>query len=297
MACVEDSLISVEVRMALSGRSAHLALPLESSFQDLRLALQATLDVPVAEQVLRIDAVNPAEAYEVRGSENQLLANMDLPSGTALVLIRQDPRTTSEKNCALLDALAERRFDTAAEVLNSSGFPVDPNCVYKWTSNLRGWLCGGPDARKNFGDVRESTTSALSLAIRARKTWDTQGRISGDGLEESAVLPIIRSLLDLGADVHGASVEVHTCGSWPAETESKTPLYLAVETGSVEIASLLLNAGADPASGKVARQFKDKPESCMAALHKSGGLTCALEQELTDLLQVQMKAVCMSTPA
>merc|ERR1711970_832132 len=108
--------------------------------------------------------------------------------------------------------------------------------------------------------------SALCLAIRARKTWAASGKIRGEGLPEPEVLPIVELLLTLGADVEGSCVEVHTCGSWPAETSSKTPLFLAIQTGSAEIARLLLDAGASPVSGKVETQFHPKPCNCDAAL-------------------------------
>merc|ERR1711939_740746 len=130
-------------------------------------------------------------------------------------------------NCALLDALAELRFGDAVELLKSSGFPVNPNCEYKWKDSKTCFPCGshspGPNER-DFGDVRESTMSALCLAIRARKTWAANGRVSGEGLQESEVLPVIELLLTLGADVDGDCVEVHTHGSWGAETCSKKPL-------------------------------------------------------------------------
>mmetsp|Transcript_95070 Transcript_95070/g.174110 ORF Transcript_95070/g.174110 Transcript_95070/m.174110 type:complete len:298 (+) Transcript_95070:60-953(+) len=244
----------VKIRMAVSGQTACFTLPSGSSLLDLRLAVKDALDVPVSEQILRLDASNPAEAYEIRGSSEQLLAKLDLPAEVALISVRQDPRTTSEKNCALLDALREKRFADAVEVLSSSGFPVDPNRIYKWKSDLRSFLNGGRD----FGDVKDSSMSALCLAVRARKTWGPRGQIAGEGLPESEVYPVIESLLSLGANVEGICHEVFTQGSWTDIVENKTPLFLAMQTDSPEIARLLLKEGADPSKGSVTDRFRDE---------------------------------------
>jgi len=128
--------------------------------------------------------------------------------------------------------------------------------------------------------------SALCLAIRARKTWAANGRVSGEGLQESEVLPVIELLLALGADVDGSCVEVHTHGSWAAETCAKKPLFLAIETGSVEIVRLLLDAGASPQSGKVEKRDKS---DCSAAL--KGLKSAALKKELSDMLRRQSPTV------
>ena len=86
---------------------------------------------------------------------------------------------TAEKNVTMLDHIVSGRMQEALEVLESPGFPVDPNCCHHWRTTKSGWHCGGmhttPRGMRHFGEVKEKTESALVLAVRcaavAGSTW------------------------------------------------------------------------------------------------------------------------------
>jgi hypothetical protein len=188
------------------------------------------------------------------------LAAAEVVPGAALFVVRQDPRTTSEKNCILLDALKERRLQDAMDVMCSGGFPVEPNCVDHWRTKQDDEprvtvFRGGHSIPKEPSDGPDKNETALSLAVRARKKWNAKGEIVGEGASEVDVMPVIQKLLELGANVEGVSLEVETCGSWPSFQLMISPLYLAVQTGSPSLIQLLLDAGAHPDMGQSQYQF------------------------------------------
>jgi len=259
-------LMEIEVR-SLSRVTHSIKLDVGGSLIDLRSAVEKAFGVPLQEQMIHFDAVNPGEAFRLCGPDSQALAVAGVVPGVSLFLVRQDPRTTSEKNCILLDALKERRLQDALEIMRSAGFPVDPNCVDRLRSEQDDGL----------------SDTALSLAVRARKQWDAGGQIVGEGAPEEAVRPVIEKLLEMGADIDGASLEIESCGSWPAIQFMLSPLHLAIKTGSPSLVQLLLDAGANPDMGSSHFQFAnqewmpcdraasslndDMKKNCLALLH------------------------------
>jgi len=196
------------------------------------------------------------------------LSAAGLDQGTCLQLIRQDPRTTSEKNCALVDALYERRMQDALDIMRTNGFPINPNSVRRWNCPKQCFLNGGRD----FHDIMETFDPALSLAIKAQKQWDSKGNICGEGVGDEEVVPVVKELLYLRADANATNVDVHTCGSWPCTRTTKSPLLLAIETGSVASVQLLLEARADANIGKVNHQFRDEVMTCEESAQRMSNL-------------------------
>jgi len=241
--CSEGDTFQIKVSQ-ISGASNRITLNWECWLQCLRSAVQSAFEVPLVEQRLLIPSGD--DTTELIGSDMQSLLQLGIDENMVITLLRQDSRTTSDKNCALLDALVEHRLDDALEVVNSFGFPVDPNCVYHWRCGKGSCMGLG----RACLDVKERNEQCLGLAIRARNVvWDGVGignQISREGASEELVIPVVQELLKLKADVNGVAEEVHSQGSWGGEgTDTKTPLFLACETGSPGLVQILLEARAD----------------------------------------------------
>jgi hypothetical protein len=289
--------MEVEVR-SLGGETCLIKLDMNGSLLDLRTALKHAFGVPLQEQMIHFDAVNPGEAFRLCGPDSQTLAAADVVPGVALFLVRQDPRTTSEKNCILLEALKERRLQDALDIMCSSGFPVEPNCVHNCRSQQGHELTvthfiGGHSVRKRVpSDVRDQSETALSLAVRARKQWNAKGEIVGEGASEDEVIPVIQKLLALGADVDAVSLEFESCGSWPDFQPMISPLYLAVQTGSPTLIQLLLDAGANPDMGRSHYQFAS--DAWIPCDRAASSLGDAMKKTCLALLESKRgKTVCI----
>jgi hypothetical protein len=236
--------LELDVKM-LSGRSHHISLSEDAFLYELRCMVQSLFAVPLNEQSLYVDAIDPSQCFPVQGGDRSTLKQVGIESGMSLRLLRQDPRTASEKNCVLLDALQEGRVQDALDVMGSSGFPIDPNCVRRWQDPGPGFLSNGRD----FHDVRESADPALSLAIKMRKTWNRQGEPMCDRINEADIVLVVEELLHLKADPNSTTSDILTCGSWGSDCLAKSPAFLAVETCSPTLLQILLEAGADPEIG------------------------------------------------
>lgn len=239
-ACSVGDTFEIEVSQ-LSGSSRRITLNWECSLQCLRSAVQSAFEVPLLEQRLLIPSGDGAT--ELIGSDMQSLLQLGIDENMVVSLLRQDSRTSSEKNCALLDALVEHRMNDALELIKSFGFPIDPNCIYHFRCSKTSCMTLGRECL----DVRERTEQCLALAIRARKAWNNAGETCGEGVSEELVMPVVQELLKLKADVNGVAEEIHSQGSWicSADPDTKTPLFLACQTGSPDLVQVLLEARAD----------------------------------------------------
>jgi len=241
--CSEGDVFEVEVAQ-LNGSSTRIKLNWECTLQCLRDAVGIAFDVPLSEQRLlaQMDGAAP-NTFELTGSGFQSLLQLGVSDRMPITLLRQDPRTTSEKNCTLHSALLEHRMSDALEVIQSFGFPVDPNSVHHWRCSKAPCTSCGRDCL----DIKERSEPCLALAVRARKRWNDKGEISGAGASEESVIPVVQELLKLRADVNGVAEEVHTQGSWirGEAPDTKSALLLACQTGSPDLVQVLLEARAD----------------------------------------------------
>lgn len=269
--------LELDVNM-LSGRSHHISLSESAFLYELRYMVQSLFAVPLKEQSIYVDAIDPSQCFPVQGGDRSTLKQVGIESGMSLMLLRQDPRTTSEKNCALLDALQEGRVQDALDVMSSSGFPIDPNCVHRWQDPGPGFLSNGRD----FHDVRESADPALSLAIKMRKTWNSQGKPMSDRISEADIVPVVEELLQLKADANAMTSDILTCGSWGSECLAKSPAFLAVETCSPTLLRILLEAGADQEIGTSGTRC-EKRVTCEDAAQKLDASKSVKHEILTTL--------------
>lgn len=266
----------------LSGQRHCIKASLNASLRAFRLAVEASFGVPPREQVIFAEPggePNPTVVFPLQGGEYATLQQVGVEAGMSFQLLRQDPRTTSEKNCELVEALHERRMQDALDIIRSSGFPIDPNGMHRWSCPRPGFLSGGRD----FHDVKETMQPALTVALKARRQWDSAGKVCGDGACEDEVALAVEELIRARADVNISSTDIHTCGSWPDTSSIKSPLFTAIETGNVSCVRLLLNAGADSQLGNTEQQFRPKGSSCSDAARKLNA-SDAVKQEICMLL-------------
>lgn len=129
---------SMRIRM-MNGESVLVELGGSSFPQctlgDLREAIFQNLKIAPHEQFLTVDADDPDDARvltdlrpTVQSDSQKLHADLGLTEESVLYVVRQDLRPTSEKNEAMLDLIAERRFPEAYDVLwYTKLYPVDAN--------------------------------------------------------------------------------------------------------------------------------------------------------------------------
>lgn len=258
--------LDVTVRSALTGDTQRLDISGCETLRDLQAVLCNAFNIPPFEQVLLSEG-GDAIFGTCRFDDMRPISSLPmLCSGAPLTIGRNmDMRPQAEKNEAFLEALREGKLDEAMNLLDSSGAPVDPNCTGSFDHAGASFLSGG----RKFADIRTARTPALCMAVMARCTWDSQGRVIGQLADGASVVRVVERLLAMGASVDELRNEVLTCGSWPDERTSKTALYLAAQTRSPALVRLLLDAGADPTKGFCQCQFA--PAASMPCEHALGG--------------------------
>eukprot|EP00928_Gymnodinium_smaydae_P037528 TRINITY_DN2602_c0_g2_i2.p1 TRINITY_DN2602_c0_g2~~TRINITY_DN2602_c0_g2_i2.p1 ORF type:complete len:421 (-),score=71.92 TRINITY_DN2602_c0_g2_i2:367-1629(-) len=245
--------LELTVRNALTGDVQRLDICSCDKLRDLQTELFKVFNIPPFEQALLSEEGDTVFGTDRFDNMRPISSVPALCAGVPLMIARSfDTRPQAERNCAFLEALQEGKLDEAMNLLDSSGAPVDPNCSGSFRHDGRSFLEQGG---RDFGDIRSARTPALCTAVMARCTWSPAGQVTGELADDESVVRVVERLLALGASVDEMNTEVHTCGSWPAENVSKTALYLAVQTRSVGLVRLLLDAGADPTKGLRKCQF------------------------------------------
>mmetsp|Transcript_24607 Transcript_24607/g.69159 ORF Transcript_24607/g.69159 Transcript_24607/m.69159 type:complete len:440 (+) Transcript_24607:79-1398(+) len=294
-AATPDEVLEFVVRNALTGDGQHLQICRRSTLRDLQAVLHSVFGVPPFEQIL-LNEDGAIVLGDGRFDDTRPVGSVPkLGSGASLMLLRRlDARPQAEKNAALVSALREGKLEEAMNVLDSNGAAVDPNCVGSFAHDGPGFLTGGPGAR-DYGDIRSARMPALCMAVMARCTWCPAGEVTGELADDASVVRMVERLLAMGASVDELQDEVLTCGSWPEEVASKTALYLAVQTRSVALVRLLLDAGADPTRGLYTRQFHPGTSMpCERALQQQAD--DPVTQELLGLLRRKEYTVKISCP-
>lgn len=212
---------------------------------DLRSAIKLQFDIPSFEQkIMYTHAGFWNYSIELQGDDSvNLKEKLGLMDSKMLFLSRQvDPRYKMEKETAFLEALVACRFVEAKDILQSSGFSIDPNCVHKYHKRTSGQF-------GSFGSMSYAHP-ALTVAIQAGNAPggpETVAIRTSSMSKEKELCEIVELLIQRGADVNGTGEETEDCQSGGAPTaHDKTPLCAAVERGSPTLVKILLDAGANP---------------------------------------------------
>jgi hypothetical protein len=162
-----------------------------------------------------------------------------------LILSRQvDPRYKMEKETAFLEALVACRFDEANDILQSSGFSIDPNCVHKRRVSGRIAVTECP-CEYAHPALTVAIQAGLENAVECLRCTPT--KISNYMSKEKELCEIVELLIQRGADVNATGEETQDCESAGAPTvHDKTPLCAAVQRGSPTLVKILLDARANP---------------------------------------------------
>lgn len=211
---------------------------------DLRKAIHLQFDIPPFEQ--NIIYFLAGESVVLEGDDSVLMQEKGLFEVAELTLTRQiDPRFKMEKETAFLEALAACRFGEATEILKSSGFSIDPNCVRKGSMEKNVAVSDSPCSYR---------LPALTVAMISGMEHAVESgiRISPDKIQawmsrEKEVCEIVKFLIQNRADVNAVGDEDQDCESAGGVTvHGKTPLCAAVQRGSPALVRMLLDARADP---------------------------------------------------
>jgi len=266
-----NDVLELVIRNSLTGDEQHLEICRSGTLRDLQAAVQAAFNIPPFEQILQHEDGDAVLGFGRFDDTRPISSVPKLSSDSPLMITRRlDTRPQAEKNCAFTEALRQGKLDEAMEVLDSSGVPVDPNCVGSFAHEGPGcpWNPGPPPpGGREFGDIRSATMPALCMAVMARCVWSPKGEVTGDRADDTSVVRVVERLLAMGASVDEFENEVRTCGSWPSTNMNKTALHLAVQTRSSALVRILLYAGADPMKGCYECQFPPgKYMPCESAL-------------------------------
>jgi hypothetical protein len=139
------------------------------------------------------------------------------------------------QNIQMLELIIAGRPREALEVLLSTGFPVDANCVHHWRDTSEMF---GTHSSREPGEKKETTYSALTLAVKFAGTVKDKAGVREDAVE------LVKTLLEKGADPNFEDTEVYSGGSWADTISHPTPLIMAKRHRDDEVEALLLEHGA-----------------------------------------------------
>lgn len=210
---------------------------------DLRKAVQAQFHILPFEQ--RLNYFCGGTPVVLEGDDSVLMSEKKgLLETKELSLARQvDPRYKMEKETGFLEALHKTNFKEATEILRSTGFAIDPNCVRKGRP-----LCNKAVSESPCHYSHPALTIAMMAGLenvvgclrcnpQAIQTWMDR---------ENEVCEVVKLLIEMEADVNSVGDEQQDCESAGVVTvHEKTPLCAAVQRGSPVLVRMLLDAKAD----------------------------------------------------
>jgi hypothetical protein len=139
------------------------------------------------------------------------------------------------QNIQMLELIIAGRPREALEVLLSTGFPVDANCVHHWRDTSPMF---GTHSNREPGEMSSSAYSALTLAAKFAGEVKDKAGVREDAVE------LVKTLLEKGADPNFEDTEVYSGGSWTDTISHPTPLIMAKRHRDDEVEALLLEHGA-----------------------------------------------------
>lgn len=245
---MEDSGVFASFEVQAFSTTRHVKV-LGETLGHLRSAIKLQFDIPSFEQKIVYTHARDGkdEFIELQGDDLvKLKEKLGLMDSRMLSLSRQvDPRYKMEKETAFLEALVACRFVEAKDILQSSGFSIDPNCVHKYRIASHGRF-------GSFGSMRYANP-ALTVAIQAGSETRLNINVNinvnagSEMSNEKELSEVVELLIQKGADVNGTGEETEDCESGGAPTAyDKTPLCAAVQRGSPTLVKILLDARANP---------------------------------------------------